>query len=339
MAQRMGCPDSWCCYTAAITSVPLSQRLCGGGVNMQQVTVRIPASTSNLGPGYDCLGVALRLYNNVTVVHGKMPRTSHPAIVNGAAERFFKHTRRSALPFSCSISEQIPRCRGLGSSATVRLGVLLGLNRLNGDPLDRSTLFRLCAQLEGHPDNAAPASFGGFTVTTHGAFTPVRSPRRPKPSRPVSVTQRFDVSPRLHFVLLVPELEIETTRARSILPSKIARVAAVENCANACAITAAFASRDYEKMRGRFSDNLHQPFRARLIEFLPRVIAAAERGGALGAFLSGSGSAIAAITLRTPKKVAAAMLRAARAPARTIITRVDNRGAQISSHRTLITDR
>ena len=123
---------------------------------------------------------------------------------------------------------------------------------------------------------------------------------------------RFDVAPRLYFVLLVPDLEIETARARRILPSKISRIAAVENCANACALTAAFASRDYEKMRGSFSDNLHQPFRAKLIKFLPPVIAAADRAGALGAFLSGSGSAIAAITLKAPEKIATTL--AARAP-------------------------
>jgi len=141
--------------------------------------------------------------------------------------------------------------------------------------------------------------------------------------------QRFDVAPRLYFVLLVPDLEIQTARARRILPSKISRVAAVENCANACAVTAAFASRDYEKMRGTFSDNLHQPFRAKLIQFLPRVIAAAERAGALGAFLSGSGSAIAAVTLEAPEKISVAMARAAAVPAHTIITQADNRGAQV----------
>ena len=146
---------------------------------------------------------------------------------------------------------------------------------------------------------------------------------------PCATVQRFDVAPRLYFVLLVPDLEIQTARARRILPSKISRVAAVENCANACALTAAFASRDYEKMRGAFSDNLHQPFRAKLIHFLPRVIEAAERAGALGAFLSGSGSAIAAITLEAPKKIATAMARAAAVPAHTIITHADNRGAQV----------
>ncbi len=292
---------------------------------MQQVTVRVPASTSNLGPGYDCLGVALRLHNNVTLVRGKTPRSAHPRIVSDAAERFFNQARCHKFPFSFSIAEQVPRCRGLGSSATVRLGILLGLNRLSGDPLDRLTLFRLCAESEGHPDNAAPAGFGGFTVVQSNGSSSVARGKR----RVCATVQRFDVAPRLYFVVLVPDLQIETARARRILPSKISRVAAVENCANACAITAAFASRDYEKMRGTFSDNLHQPFRAKLIQFLPRVIAAAERAGALGAFLSGSGSAIAAVTLEAPEKIAAAMARAAAASARTIITHADNRGAQV----------
>ena len=223
--------------------------------------------------------------------------------------------------------ERFPRCRGLGSSATVRLGILLALNRLSGDPLDRLGLFGLCAELEGHPDNAAPAGFGGFTVVgsaRHAGRTPQRS---------VPDIQSFQVSSRLHFVLVVPEFEIETPKARRVLPKEISRVAAVQNSANACAITAAFASRDYEKMRGAFFDNLHQPFRTKLIPFLPRVIAAAEEAGALGGFLSGSGSTIAAVTLRAPKRVAAAMVRAASAPARTIITHADNRGAQIFSLR------
>jgi homoserine kinase len=304
---------------------------------MQQVTVRVPASTSNLGPGYDCLGIAFRLHNSVTVVRGKMPRSSHPRIVSDAAERFFKQTRRRAFSFSCSIVERVPRCRGLGSSATVRLGILLALNHLSGKPLDRFTVFRLCAELEGHPDNAAPATFGGFTITRSDGFPAVMVRRLPKPSVLDSTVQRFDVSPRLYFVLLVPDLEIETARARRILPSKISRVAAIQNSANACALTAAFASRDYEKMRGAFSDNLHQPFRTKLIPFLPRVIAAAENAGALGGFLSGSGSTIAAVTLRAPKKVAAVMARAADITGRTIITRANNRGAQVYSHRSPIT--
>src|SRR6476660_6897189 len=164
MPLRIGCPETRRCYTAAITFAPSSQRLRVGGVTMQQVTVRVPASTSNLGPGYECLGVSLRLYNSVTVGRGKAARSSQPRIVSDAAERFFKQTRRRTFSFSCSIVERVPRSRGLGSSATVRLGILLGLNHLSGNPLDRLTVFQLCAELEGHPDNAAPSIFGGLTV-------------------------------------------------------------------------------------------------------------------------------------------------------------------------------
>jgi len=104
----------------------------------------------------------------------------------------------------------------------------------------------------------------------------------------------------------------------------------VENCANACAITAAFVSGHYHNLRGAFADYLHQPYRRKLIPFLPRVIAAAEKAGALGAFLSGSGSTICAITLQDRNKVAAAMKRSeGSTPFRTIITAADNNGARI----------
>ena len=298
---------------------------------MQRITVRVPGSTSNLGPGFDCLGVALRIRNTITVVRGAS-RYSHPRILAKAADRFFKHARQRPFSFSYSVAEQVPRSRGLGSSATIRLGVLLALNRISGHPLDRLSVFRLCVELEGHPDNAAPAMFGGFTV--------VQAARRDdrNPQRGVPTVQRFDVSPRLHWVLLIPELEIQTSRARRILPANISRVVATENCANACAVTAAFASQCYEKLRGAFADYFHQPFRAKLLPFLPRVITAAEKAGALGAFLSGSGSTIAAVTLHAPKKVAAAMLRAASTPAQAIITHADNRGAQILSQQSRIND-
>ena len=222
---------------------------------MEKVIIRVPASTSNLGPGFDCLGVALRLYNSVTAMRGG--KNALPPIVDEAASLFFKQSRVRAFPFSCMIKGDVPPSRGLGGSVTVRLGLLHALNELCDRPLDRLSIFQLCAQLEGHPDNAAPASFGGFTVARNGAVT------------------RFEVSPRLYFVLLIPKLEVATANARKVLPSKIDRTAAVESCANACAITAAFASRAYENLGGAFADHLHQPFRQKLIPFLPRVIAAA----------------------------------------------------------------
>jgi homoserine kinase len=281
---------------------------------MQQVTVRVPASTSNLGPGFDCLGVALRLYNQVMISRGgDRPMGT---MVRSAGQAFFKRAGSKPFPFSCSISGEIPESRGLGSSAAVRLGVIHGLNELANRPLQRQEVFEICAQLEGHPDNAAPAAYGGFNV--------VRGEQR----------QMFTVSAQLHFVLLVPNFEIATAQARNLLPSRVDRLHAVENCRNACAITAAFASREYGQLRGAFVDHLHQPFRIKLIPFLDAVIAAAKSAGALGAFLSGSGSTICAVTLRSPERASRAMLTAAKSPgARTIITAADNRGARLLAFR------
>jgi homoserine kinase len=287
-------------------------------MGVRKVTVRVPASTSNLGPGFDCLGVALRIYNFMTVSRATKHEPLAP-IVAKASDLFFTRTKRRRFAFSCSAIEKIPRSRGLGSSATIRLGILHGLNELTRRPLDRLSIFQLCAELEGHPDNAAPSSFGGFTV-----------------ARGKNV-QRFEVSSRLKFVLLIPDFEIRTLAARRILPAEIPHPDAVASAGNACAITAAFASGNYENLRGAFTDHFHQPFRARLIPFLPRVIAAAEKAGALGAFLSGSGSAICAVTLRDPRKVAAAMQRATRSTSsRAVITTADNRGVQISNQKSAI---
>jgi homoserine kinase len=186
------------------------------------------------------------------------------------------------------------------------------LNVLADRPLQRHDLFEICAELEGHPDNAAPAAYGGFNVVRDGQ------------------RQMFTVSAQLHFVLLVPNFEIATEQARHVLPAQVSRLHAVENCRNACAITAAFASREYGNLRGAFGDNLHQPFRKKLIPFLDQVINAAESAGALGAFLSGSGSSICAVTLRSAEKVSRAMLAAGpSARAQIIITAADNRGARI----------
>ncbi|HSH38967.1 MAG TPA: homoserine kinase [Chthoniobacterales bacterium] len=276
---------------------------------MQRVTVRVPASTSNLGPGFDCLGVALRLYNNVVVQRRGSAKPT--PMMRAAADAFFVRGTVAPFAFSCKVSGDVPVSRGLGSSVTVRLGLLFGLNELAGRPLTREQLFEICTALEGHPDNAAPAAFGGFNVS-HSAHQ-----------------QRFAVSSALKFVLLIPDFEVRTSDARALLPSRIARIDAVRSCGNACAITASFASGDYAKLRGAFADGLHQPFRKRLIPFFDAVVAAGEESGALGVFLSGSGSTIAAVTLESSAAVAAAMRGAADAKAEVIVTTADNRGAQI----------
>ena len=273
--------------------------------------MRVPATTSNLGPGFDCLGVALKIYNYVTVT--RTDETNTVAMAQQAGRKYFKTVNREPFPFRCTVQGEVPRARGLGSSVTVRLGVLHALNALHGRPLKRAQIFGLCAELEGHPDNAAPAEFGGFVAA--------RGNRH----------QKFAVDPRLCFVLLIPAFEVQTKEARRVLPNEINRLRAVESCANACAITAAMASADYENLRGTMVDHLHQPFRAKFVPFLDRVIAAAENAGALGGFLSGSGSTIICLTLRSARKVAEAMQTASGlADAETRITTADNDGVRIA---------
>ncbi len=276
----------------------------------QQITVRVPATTSNLGPGFDCLGVALQIYNFVTVT--RADRLQAGTMAQQAARRFFSAARSEPFAFSCTVAGEVPRSRGLGSSVTIRLGVLHALNALVDRPLKRAQIFGLCAELEGHPDNAAPAEFGGFVVA--------RSNRH----------QKFPLDPRLRFVLLIPAFEIKTAEARRVLPNEIDRLRAVESCGNACLITAALASGNYENLQGTLIDHLHQPFRAKFVPFLDRVITAAEKAGALGGFLSGSGSTIACLTLRAPEEVAAAMLEASGLTgAETRVTAADNDGVRI----------
>jgi len=274
--------------------------------------VRVPATTSNLGPGFDCLEVALQIYNFVTVTRAS--EIGAARIARQAARKFFRAADCQPFDFSCTVEGAVPRARGLGSSVTVRLGVLHALNALLDRPLKRAQIFALCAELEGHPDNAAPAEFGGFVVA--------------RGDRP----QKFPVDPRLRFVLLIPGFEVRTAEARKVLPNEISRRRAVESCGHACAITAAMASGHYENLRGALVDHLHQPFRARFVPFLDRVIAAGENAGALGGFLSGSGSTIACLTLRSPQKVAAAMLAASGlSDAQGIITMADNNGTRLHS--------
>ena len=278
---------------------------------MNSITLRVPATTANLGPGYDCLGVALRIYNRVTVRRNPSVAKLHPMAVKAAA-RFFETAEVKPFGFDWSITGDVPQSRGLGSSVTVRLGILHGLNELAGGPLEREEIFLLCSELEGHPDNAAPAEFGGFTVASADSCL------------------SFDVSPDLSFVLLIPDFEVSTPAARKVLPLDLQHELAVTCAGNAARITAAFACGQYEALRGAFEDFLHQPFRQPLIPFLPDVIRAGEEAGALGGFLSGSGSTIACVTLENPDKIAAAMLAAAgNIKARTVVTTADKNGVKI----------
>lgn len=275
------------------------------------IHVRVPATSANLGPGFDALGLALEIYNTTSVRRSDGP-IDHP-MAREAADAYFAATGLDPFSFAWEIAGEVPRSRGLGSSVTVRLGILHGINALAGSPLDADSIYRLCARLEGHPDNAAPAAFGGFTVArADGAY------------------QRFAVDARLGFVVLIPDFEVETKAARKVLPETIPFFDGVLSAANAASVAAAFASGHYEALSGCFRDGLHQPYRAALIPGIKDVFDAAESAGALGAWISGSGSTLAACTLGDVSPLASAMSGAfGDREHRMMTVRADNVGVQI----------
>jgi len=276
----------------------------------QIVATKVPATTSNLGPGFDCLGLSLALYNIVTAYRSEA--AADDPFLQATAQAFFKKTGVPPFSFQCKVAGEVPRARGLGSSASVRVGLLDGLNRLCNHPLSTDELFKVCTELEGHPDNAAPAIYGGFTVAK-GQELPLR----------------FEVDSSLKFILLIPDFEIKTEFARNVLPESMSWRGAVESCTNACRITAAFAARDYPSLRGAFTDALHQPFRQKFIPHFNKVVQAALGAGALGAFLSGSGPTMIALALDRPDTVGEAMrLAFSTGDAQVIITQVGNSGHQ-----------
>lgn len=276
------------------------------------VTISVPGTSANLGPGFDSFGVALDLSNRVTVSL-KSPSTALPAMVAATAKSFFLGSGLTPLPLSWKITGDVPQARGLGSSVTVRLGILMGLNFLTGNPLSRHGIFRLCAELEGHPDNAAPAIFGGFTVA--------RAHQDPL---------GFPISPSLRFVLLIPGFEVATPDARKVMPKSVTVAEAAANAADAAVIAAAFATKRYELLKGAFGDRVHQPYRARLVPFLGKVIEAGEEAGALGGWLSGSGSTICCLApdAKRAASIATAMKRHAPKGSKTLVVAADNKGAR-----------
>ena len=267
------------------------------------VTVRVPATTSNLGPGFDTLGIALRLHNHVSVretdepVIERMDSQRNSVAANAmsreAAEAFFRRSKIKPHGAQIEAKGDLPVSGGLGSSVTIRLGIVYALNELNDRPLSDAALLDLVSDLEHHPDNAAPALFGGFTVSAiiNGAVR----------------YRRFSVPPSLKFVVCIPEFEVSTEKARALLPKQVPLRDAVENLNRVALITSIFATGDYALLRGLFDDKLHQPYRKKLVPQLDMVITAGVEAGALAGWLSGSGPAIVCVTEQKERAVADVM--------------------------------
>lgn len=274
-------------------------------MKIESVVVTVPASTSNLGSGFDTLGLALNLFNSITVTRTRqrgvtiisaLPEGDDgnaAAMAAEAAKLFFQAARRPSFGLEVSLSGEIPIARGLGASATLRLGMLAALNELAQTRWSRQQLLDLATALERHPDNASPAVFGGFIVSGM-VGKKVRC-------------LRFPVSPRARFVTLIPAFPLSTDKARALMPDGYSKADTLHCLNRAALITAAFAGGTLEDLRGLFDDRAHQPYRETLIPELSRVIRAGEKAGAIGGWLSGAGSGIICLTFQKAGRIAQAM--------------------------------
>jgi len=279
-----------------------------------RVRVTVPASGGNTGPAFDSLGVAYALFNEVILdtdrpgedaVEGEGAealRRGEPNLVRAAVARFEAETGRALPPFGLRLINRIPFGRGLGSSAAAVVGGLLAADAVAGTGLGRERILRMAAAMEGHPDNAAPALYGGAVLTV---FDEGRI------DGPLTVMP-FAVPPDWRAALYVPDLVIPTQKARAILPPAVPRADAVFNHGRTALLAAAFIQGRPGLLRVAMQDRLHQPYRLKLFPQMEAIIRAGLEGGAWGACLSGAGSAVLAIASEAvAPAAAAAMARAA----------------------------
>jgi homoserine kinase len=295
-------------------------------MSRNEVTVRVPGSTSNLGSGFDTLGLAVRLYNWMRVrrsargsITSSLPGSEPGAtarLVSDAAAAFFRKTGQTPFSFRVEMGGDIPIGRGLGASATARVGIVAALNQLAHTRLSRHQIMELVTAIEGHPDNASPCVFGGFTVSGK-VGDGVRC-------------LRFSVRERFKLVTLIPPFHINTEESRKLIPKIYSRPDTAHSLNRAALITAGFASGTLNQLRGLFDDRIHQPYREKLIPQLSAVIRAGEAAGAIGGWLSGSGSAIMCLGASGTNAIAAAMLRELPGSEMLILS-ADNRGLTMSS--------
>jgi len=262
------------------------------------IAVEIPATSANLGAGYDCMAVALEIVDRIEVEclarpgagveiavegegAGELPEDRSNAFVV-ALERGLAEVRGDGageLGWRIRMRNRIPLARGLGSSAAATVGGLLAGAALAGESLGVERALALATELEGHPDNAAAALLGGFTVAAHG-------------DPPTAI--RFEIPRDLRTVLFIPDLRLTTREMRGALPEYVPLVDAVANLQRVALGVAALATGSAEGLRHLTVDRLHEPYRAVVFPQLPALVAAARDAGALGACLSGAGSTVIA---------------------------------------------
>ncbi len=290
-----------------------------------RVTVRVPATSANLGSGFDCLGLALALTVDVTVALEAAPKAGKrpiDALVVGAARAAY---RAATQPEPAEISavwrdeaEALPFARGLGASAAARAAGLVAANELMGGPLSPDELLAIGADLETHADNIAPALFGGLQVVVHDGDA----------WRHLAVP----LPPGLKVVLFVPDFAMPTQESRRKLPKQISREEAVFNVGRAAMLVGALAQGRWDLLDTATQDRLHQPARAKLFPALFDCFDAAKEAGAHAAYLSGGGSSVAALATEGEERIARLMQQAAIArgfSGKTKITKPSTEGARV----------
>lgn len=254
------------------------------------IKVRVPATTANLGPGFDSLGIALNLYNNFSFkefekgleITGSLANEENRNnLVYISMLKTFELIGYKPKGIRIHIETNIPVSRGLGSSSTCILAGIIGANEIAGSPLPIDRIFKLATEIEGHPDNIAPALFGGF----------VSSLMEDKDI----YYNNINVAKGLKFVAIVPDFTLSTKKAREVLPENISHKIAVENISRVSLLISAFSNGRFDLLKPGLKDGLHQPYRGRLIKGFDEVISKAYEFKALGAYLSGAGPTIMAI--------------------------------------------
>ena len=257
---------------------------------MKRVTIRVPATTANLGPGFDAFGCALSLYTDVT-----FEETDAGLEITGCDEAFTGPDNLAYVSYCAvlaSLSEEIrgvkihidahiPICRGLGSSAALLVAGAMGANVLRGNKLSTQGLLNITNAMEGHPDNLAPAFYGGLTASMVDNGLPV--------------TVNFPLHPDWEFLALIPDFDLPTSLARSVLPKQVSRADAIYNIAHGALVLKALELGDEKLLRNAMQDRLHQNYRKALIKDYERIEALVRTTGA--AFcLSGAGPTLLCIT-------------------------------------------
>ncbi|MDI6602016.1 MAG: homoserine kinase [Thermoanaerobacteraceae bacterium] len=244
--------------------------------------VRVPASTANIGPGFDCFGLALNIYDYIEIVEGE-PEDN---LAYRSFKKAFQYAGISAPKVMCSISGDIPSSRGLGSSAACIIGGLSLANKYMGDILSEDEILSLAYEIEGHPDNIVPALKGGFHISYLAD------------GRIKSTTVK--VPEVLNFVIFIPDFKLSTEDARRALPQYLTYNDAVYNISRAAILVKSFITSDISLMKDAFNDKLHQVYRFPLVPGSQEIINVLEDHGCIGHFLSGSGSSIIGVFDKQP---------------------------------------